>query len=190
MKEKTGVMPTLKAAASELSSRGKEGGIMSVANKMYEETGVMPSLEAAAYEMSSRGGKGNLGKRKDGSTECYITEEVNPNNMARLPEKEARFANTKIKAAAQLVHEGAIPSFSSNANRDMNSWIKQANDNDLKTTFIQGKKEAKGRLWKLTIVNEEPEGIAAVDDDMYEAMSAECRKGDAQKKSHARDRKC
>ena len=103
-------------------------------------------------------------------------EEVNPANMARLPEKEARFANTKVKAAAQLVHEGAVPSFSSCANAYINSWIKQANDNDLKTTFIRGKKEAKGRLWKLTIVVEEPEGIAAVDDDMFEEMSAECRK--------------
>ena len=183
MKGKTGVMLTLKAAASELGSRCNEGAVLSVANQMKEKTGVMPTLKAAAYEMSSRGGKASLGKPKGGSTECYITEEVNPNNMARLPEKEARFANTKTKAAAQLVHEGAVPSISTCSNRYMKLWIKQANDNDFKTTFIQGKKEAKGRLWKLTIVVEEPEGIAAVDDDMFKEMSAECRKADAQKKS-------
>jgi hypothetical protein len=41
----------------------------------------------------------------------------------------------------------------------MNSWTKEANDNDLKTTSVQCKKKAKGRLWKLIIVAEEPEGI-------------------------------
>jgi hypothetical protein len=34
-------------------------------------------------------------------------------------------------------------------------WIKEANDNELKTNFIQGKKNAKGRLWKIIIVAEE-----------------------------------
>ena len=41
----------------------------------------------------------------------------------------------------------------------MNLRIKEANDNDLKTTFIQGKNKAKGMLWKLIIVAEESEGI-------------------------------
>jgi hypothetical protein len=49
----------------------------------------------------------------------------------------------------------------------MNSWTKEAKDNDLKTTFIQGKKKVKGRFWKLIIVAEEPEGITAVDFEMY-----------------------
>ena len=41
----------------------------------------------------------------------------------------------------------------------MNLWIKEANDNDLKTTFIQGKNKVKGMLWKLIIVAEESAGI-------------------------------
>ena len=52
-------------------------------------------------------------------------------------------------------------------------------------TFIQGKKKANGRLWKLIIVAEEPEGIAAVDDEMYNELSAPTRKADA-----VRNRKC
>jgi hypothetical protein len=82
-----------------------------------------------------------------------------------------------------LSHEGALPLFSTCSKNYINSWIKQANNNEFKTTFIQGKKEAKGMLWKLTIVVEEPEGIVAVDDDMFEEMSAGCRKADAQRKS-------
>ena len=54
----------------------------------------------------------------------------------------------------------------------MKSWIEEANDNDLKTTFIQGKKKAKDSLWKLIIVAEEPEDITAVDDEMYKEVSA------------------
>ena len=61
----------------------------------------------------------------------------------------------------------------------MNSWTKEVNDNNLKTTFIQGKKKAKGRLWKLIIVAEEPEGITAVELEMYKELSAPCRKADA-----------
>jgi len=79
------------------------------------------------------------------------------------------------KAAAQLVFKGAVPSFLSSA-AYMNSWTKEENDNDLKTTFIQGKKKAKC---------EEPEGITAVDDEMYNELSAPTRKADA-----VRNRKC
>jgi hypothetical protein len=49
----------------------------------------------------------------------------------------------------------------------MYSWTKEANDNVLKTTYIQGRNKAEGRLWKLIIVAEEPEGITGVDDEMY-----------------------
>ena len=59
-----------------------------------------------------------------------------------------------------------------------------------KTTFIQGKKEAKGRLWKLIIVAEEPECITTVNDEMYKELSTQCRKADALAKVHARNRKC
>ena len=63
----------------------------------------------------------------------------------------------------------------------MNSWIKEANDTVSKTTFIQGKKNAKDRLWKLIIVAEEPEDITAVDNEMYNDMSAKVR--ESEKKS-------
>ena len=72
----------------------------------------------------------------------------------------------------------------------MNSLTKGANDNDLKTTFNQGKKKAKGRLWKLIIVAKETEGIATVDDEMYKELSAQCRKANVLAKELDRNRKC
>ena len=60
MKEKTGVMPTLKAAASELGSRAIEGAVVSIANQMKEKTGEMPTLMAAASELGSEGNQGAL----------------------------------------------------------------------------------------------------------------------------------
>jgi len=60
----------------------------------------------------------------------------------------------------------------------MNSWTKEANDTESKTIFIQGKKNAKERLWKLIIVAEVPEDITAVDDEMYKDMSAQVRESD------------
>ena len=58
MKEKTGEMPTLAAAASELGSRGNEGAVRSVANQMKEKTGEMPTLAVAASELGNRGNEG------------------------------------------------------------------------------------------------------------------------------------
>ena len=124
-----------------------------------------------------KGGKASLGKPKSGSTEWYVTEEVNPLNKLPLSEKGSRFANTKRKAAAQLVFEGAVPSFKSCACYII-SWTKEANDTESKTIFIQGKKNAKERLWKLIIVSEEPEDITAVDDEMYKDMSAQVRESE------------
>ncbi len=71
----------------------------------------------------------------------------------------------------------------------MYSWTKEANDNVLKTTYIQGRNKAEGRLWKLSIVAEEPEGITAVDDEMYKELSAQFRKADALAKLHIRETK-
>jgi hypothetical protein len=68
----------------------------------------------------------------------YVLE-VNPVNTTPLSEKGSRFANTKKKAAAQLIFEGAVPSFKSCTNY-MNSWTKEVNDTESKATFIQGKK--------------------------------------------------
>jgi len=103
---------------------------------------------------------------------------VNPINKTPLSEKGSRFANTKNKAAAQLVFEGAVPSFKS-CTAYMNSWTKEAKNRDLKTTFIQGKKKEKGRLWKLIMVAKEPEDITTVNDEMYKELSAQCRKANA-----------
>ncbi len=58
------------------------------------------------------------------------------------------------------------------------SWTKEANDTESKTIFIQGKKNAKDRHWKLIIVSEEPEDITAVDDEMYKDMSAQVRESE------------
>ncbi len=92
-----------------------------------------------------------------------------------LSEKGSRFANTKRKAAAQLIDEGIACSFVSCA-AYMTKWIELANDNDLKATFIQGKKNAKGRPWKLIIVTEEPEDITPVNEDVYEKKAvARCK---------------
>ena len=60
----------------------------------------------------------------------------------------------------------------------MNSWTKEANDIESKTIFIQGKKNAEERLWKLIIVAEVSEDITAVDDEMYKDMSAQVRESD------------
>jgi hypothetical protein len=70
------------------------------------------------------------------------------------------------------------PSYSSCTNRLMNLWMKEANDTESRTTFIQGKKKAEERLWKLIIIAEEPEDITTVDDEMYKELSAQCRKAD------------
>jgi hypothetical protein len=70
MNEKTGEMPTLTAAASELGSRGTEGAVRSVANQMKEKTGKMPTLVAAAYEMTSLGGRRSQDSRRIGTRGC------------------------------------------------------------------------------------------------------------------------
>ena len=60
MKEETGEMPTLDAAASELGIRAIQGAVRSVANQMKEETGIMPTLKAAASELGIRAIQGTV----------------------------------------------------------------------------------------------------------------------------------
>jgi hypothetical protein len=129
--------------ASHATDPGKPEGSQFIETKNRDS---MPSTDRAR-----KGGKATLGKPKGGSTECYVLEEVNPIDKTPLSQKGSRFANTKN------VFEGAMP---------MNSWIKEVNDTNSKITFIQGKKKTKGRLWKLIIFAEEPEGIITVDDEM------------------------
>ena len=71
-------------------------------------------------------------------------------------------------------------------NTYMNTWIKLANKNGLKTMYIRGKNNVKDRLWKLTIVTEEPEDITPVDEDMYEKMSAERHKANQESNNKVR----
>ena len=81
-----------------------------------------------------------------------------------------------------------MPSFKS-CTAYMNSWTKEANDSESKTIFIQGKKNVKDRLWKLIIVAEEPEDITALDDEMYNDMSAQVRELDKADQLCVRKRK-
>jgi hypothetical protein len=80
----------------------------------------------------------------------YVLE-VNPVNTTPLSEKGSRFANTKKKAAAQLIFEGAVPSFKSCTNY-MNSWTKEVNDTESKATFIQGKKKQRKGFGSLSLL--------------------------------------
>jgi hypothetical protein len=137
--------------ASHATDPGKPEGSHFIKMKNHDS---MPSADRAR-----KGGKSALGKPKGGSTEWYVTEEVNPVDKTPLSEKGSRSANTKKNDAAQLDFEGAVPSFKSAL--ITNSWTKEANDTESKTTFM------KERLWKLIIVAEESEDITAVDDEMY-----------------------
>jgi hypothetical protein len=114
---------------SHATDPGKQDGSHFIEKKNRDS---MPSADRAR-----KVGKASLGKPKSGSTEFFVTEEVNPVDKTPLSEKGSRFANTKRKAAAQLVHEGAVPSFKS-CTAYMSSWIKEANDTESKTIFIKG----------------------------------------------------
>jgi len=81
--------------ASHATDPGKPEGSHFIETKNCDS---MPSADRA-----SKAAKAKLGKPKGGSTECYTTEEVNPIDKIPLSEKGSRFANTKKKAAAQLV---------------------------------------------------------------------------------------
>ena len=111
---------------SHATDPGKTAGSHFIETKNHDS---MPTVDRGR-----KGGKASLGKPKSGSTEWFVMEEV---NKMPLSEKGSRFANTKRKAAAQLVHEGAVPSFKS-CTAYMSSWIKEANDTESKTIFIKG----------------------------------------------------
>jgi hypothetical protein len=54
----------------------------------------MPTADRLS-KRGKAGEKASLGKPKGGSTEWYVTEEVNPIDKTSLSEEGARFANTK-----------------------------------------------------------------------------------------------
>jgi len=137
-KKKRDSMPTVDRArmgskASNVTDPGKPDGSHFIEKKNRYS---MPTVDRCR-----KAGKATLGKPKSGFTDFFVTEEVNPVDKTPLSEKGPRFANTKRKAAAQLVHEGAVPSFKS-CTTYMSSWIKEANDTKSKTIFIKGKKNA------------------------------------------------
>ena len=121
-------MPSVdRGKASHATDPGKPEGSHFIETKNCDS---MPSADRAR-----KAAKATLGKPKGGSTEWYVTEEVNPVDKMPLSERGSRFVNTKKKAAAQLVFEGAVPSFKS-CTAYMNSWTKEANDTESKTAFI------------------------------------------------------
>jgi hypothetical protein len=83
------------AKASNATYPGKPVGSHFIETKNRDS---MPSVDRAR-----EGGKASLGKPKGGSTECYDLEEMNPIDKMPLSEKGSQFADTKKKAAAQLV---------------------------------------------------------------------------------------
>jgi hypothetical protein len=122
-----------RGSLSHATDPGKSDGSHFIVKKNRDS---MPTVDRGR-----KGGKAGLVKPKSGSTDFFVTEEVNPVDKTPLSEKGSWFANTKRKAAAQLVHEGAVPSFSSCTKVYINSWIKEANDTESKTIFIKGKKK-------------------------------------------------
>ena len=80
---------------SHVSDPGKPEGSHFILTKNRDS---MPTADRGKEE-----GKASLGKPKSGSTEWYVTEEVNPIDKTRLSEKQARFANTKKKSLSSLL---------------------------------------------------------------------------------------
>ena len=127
---------------SHATNPGKPAGSHFIETKNRDS---MPSADRG-----KEGGKASIGKPKGGSTKWYVTEEVNPIDKTPLSEKGSRFVNTK-------------KSCSSAGLRGCRTLIFiLCKDIESRKTFIRGKNKAKGRLWKLIIVAEEPEDITAV----------------------------
>ena len=147
MELKTGVMPTLAAAASKLGRRANQGSVCSVANQMELKTGVMPTLAAAASELGRRANQGSV---RSLSNQMELKTGVLPTLAAAASERggilgrkslgkpkgdaiwakvvqNTRFdeeilgtekcADTKSKFAAELCHQGIGLTRSGNAGR-------------------------------------------------------------------------
>ena len=81
-------MPTVdRGKASHATDPGKPDGSHLIEKKNRDS---MPTVDRAR-----NGGKASLGKPKSGSTDFFLTEEVNPVDKTPLSEKGSRFANTK-----------------------------------------------------------------------------------------------
>ena len=78
---------------SHATDPGKPAGSHFIETKNRDS---MPTADRLS-KRGKAGGTASLGKPKDGSTEWYVTEEVNLIDKTSLSEEGARFANTKKK---------------------------------------------------------------------------------------------
>ncbi len=109
MELKTGKKATLKDAATELGSRGKQGLVRSIANQIELKTGVMPSLEAAASERGSILGRKIVGKPKGNAVWAKVVQITRFDEEMQGTEK---CADTKSKICAEVCHQGIGVSYS------------------------------------------------------------------------------
>jgi len=196
MELKTGEMPTLAAAASELGHRGIQGSVCSVANQMELKTGEMPTLAAAASELGSRGNEGavrsvaNQMKEKSGvmpSLESAASERGRTSGrksvgkpkgnavwakvvqITRFDEEipgTEKCADTKAKFAAELCHQGIGLAYSSCKTTYFGMWFKYARESADNLTIIVHGK-AGNKRWKLTILTAKPTDVEEVCEKVY-----------------------
>jgi hypothetical protein len=121
MELKTGVMPTLAAAASKLGRRANQGSVRSVANQMELKTGVLPTLPAVASERGGILGWKSLGKPKGGAIWAKIVQ--NTRFDKEIPGTE-KCADTKSKFAAELCHQGIGLTYKSCYSKYVGMWFK------------------------------------------------------------------
>ncbi len=110
MKEKTGEMPSLEAAASELGRRANQGAVHRMAKRMELKTGEMPSLEAAASKRGSASGRKSVGKPK-GKGNAVWAKVVQISGSDEEIQGTEKCADTKSKICAELCHQGIGLSF-------------------------------------------------------------------------------
>jgi hypothetical protein len=160
MKEKTGVMPTLKAAASELGSRGNQGAVRSVADQMELETGEMPTLKEAASKLGRSCGRKSVGKPKGNAVWAKVVQISGSDEEIQGTEK---CADTKSKICAELCHQGIGVSYTSCISNYIGKWFKYAGESADSSTIIFHS----NKRWKLTILTAKPTDVAEVCDKMY-----------------------
>jgi hypothetical protein len=160
MKEKTGVMPTLKAAASELGSRGNQGAVRSVADQMELETGEMPTLKEAASKLGRSCGRKSVGKPKGNAVWAKVVQISGSDEEIQGTEK---CADTKSKICAELCHQGIGVSYTTCITNYIGKWFKYAGESADSSTIIFHS----NKRWKLTILTAKPTDVAEVCDKMY-----------------------
>jgi len=181
MKEETGEMPSLVAAASELGSRGNEGAVSSVANQMELETGKKATLKEAATELGSRCTQGavrrvaNQIELKTGvmpslEAAAFELNRTSGRKSVGKPKGNAvwakvvqisgsdeeiqgteKCADTKSKICAELCHQGIGVSYTSCISNYIGKWFKYAGESADSSTIIFHS----NKRWKLTILTQQ-----------------------------------